>query len=1022
LGGVPPYIFTVDGAAFPFSPAAGLGMGEHTIVVIDNVGCKDSLTQDISTSSNLDGFTSAVPALCNDGISTGSVTVYATQGPGPFLFRLDMGPWLPPDALQQRTFAGLLVNSYEFWIQDGNGCEIVFPITIEELSGVEFSASIVSQPLCNGSSEGVVQLNVSEGAQDFLYSINGLGGPWIPFPINSNASAILGLPGGPLEILVEDANGCKAIENIVLTDPPQLHFYVDLISQLTCFGSNDGIIDLDGYSGTPPYNTFTINPGLISNQTGQFVGLEANVNYTIEVEDNNGCLADTIVSLSQPDELTVVFNILDHPVCATSNEGMVEFTINGGNPDYTLLIDGALEATGTSPLMATLLTPGLHTFEISDANNCGPIAGNFTLLVSDSESPIAQCQDITISLDGLGTASIVAEDLDNGSTDNCSIASYLASELNFDCTDIGVNQVELTVTDPSGNSSVCTSNVEILDTESPVLTSCSADRVVNTSPGECSAIGIALDDPVATDNCGVVLYSNDAPGLFPLGLTTVTWTIEDGNGNSTTCSSTVEVLDAEDPEITCSADQVQSTDPGVCEAAVVVVSPAFSDNCVGASISNNITGTDDASGTYPLGTTTITWTVSDAAGNTAQCTQEIGVNDDEFPQITCSADVLQTADADACEAMVGVIAPLISDNCAGSVLINDYNGTSDGTDSYPVGSTDVTWTVTDASGNSTTCVQVIEITDDQLPMAVCMDISIGLDLGGNASILASDVDGGSTDNCGITSMSVFPNSFTNADLGANNVTLTVEDAAGNSSSCVAVVTVTDDIPPTAVCQDITVVLDGLGSATITGEDIDGGSTDNGTIVSYEADPNVFTCAEVGANAVTLTVTDDGGLTGTCIATVTVLDEEDPVAQCQDITISLDGLGTASIVAEDLDNGSTDNCSIASYLASELNFDCTDIGVNQVELTVTDPSGNSSVCTSNVEILDTESPVLTSCSADRVVNTSPGECSAIGVALDDPVATDNCGVVLYSNDAPGLFPLGLTTVTWTIEDGNGNSTT
>jgi uncharacterized lipoprotein NlpE involved in copper resistance len=480
-------------------------------------------------------------------------------------------------------------------------------------------------------------------------------------------------------------------------------------------------------------------------------------------------------------------------------------------------------------------------------------------------------------------------------------------------------------------------------------------------------------------------------------------------------------LDAEDPEITCSADQVQSTDPGVCEAAVVVVSPAFSDNCVGASISNNITGTDDASGTYPLGTTTITWTVSDAAGNTAQCTQEIGVNDDEFPQITCSADVLQTADADACEAVVGVIAPLISDNCAGSVLINDYNGTSDGTDSYPVGSTDVTWTVTDASGNSTTCVQVIEIMDDQLPMAVCMDISIGLDLGGNASILASDVDGGSTDNCGITSMSVFPNSFTNADLGANNVTLTVEDAAGNSSSCVAVVTVTDDIPPTAVCQDITVVLDGLGSATITGEDIDGGSTDNGTIVSYEADPAIFTCAEVGANAVTLTVTDDGGLTGTCIATVTVLDEEDPVAVCKDTTLYLNDLGEAVIVSDQLDGGSSDNCAVQSFLADQNTFNCNDIGVNTVQLTVQDFSLNESMCTSTVSVLDTISPAIT-CPEALTIPAAFGSCDTALMDLGNAIVNDACGIDSTWNNAPELFTIGSTSVLWTTVDLQGNQST
>ncbi len=79
----------------------------------------------------------------------------------------------------------------------------------------------------------------------------------------------------------------------------------------------------------------------------------------------------------------------------------------------------------------------------------------------------------------------------------------------------------------------------------------------------------------------------------------------------------------------------------------------------------------------------------------------------------------------------------------------------------------------------------------------------------------------------------------------------------------------DNTPPIAVCQDITVQLEAPGTASITGGDVDGGSTDNGGIASLEVSPNSFSCADVGPNTVTLTVTDASSNTATCQATVTV---------------------------------------------------------------------------------------------------------------------------------------------------------
>src|SRR5206468_956309 len=113
---------------------------------------------------------------------------------------------------------------------------------------------------------------------------------------------------------------------------------------------------------------------------------------------------------------------------------------------------------------------------------------------------------------------------------------------------------------------------------------------------------------------------------------------------------------------------------------------------------------------------------------------------------------------------------------------------------------------------------------------------------------------------------------------------------------------------------------------------------------------------IGTNTVTLTVTDNNANSTTCSATVTVVDSVLPVAVCQDLTIQLDPTGHAAITPDQINNGSSDACGIASLSLSQTNFDCTNIGTNSVTLTVTDNNGNLSTCTATVTVADSVAPV------------------------------------------------------------------
>lgn len=106
--------------------------------------------------------------------------------------------------------------------------------------------------------------------------------------------------------------------------------------------------------------------------------------------------------------------------------------------------------------------------------------------------------------------------------------------------------------------------------------------------------------------------------------------------------------------------------------------------------------------------------------------------------------------------------------------------------------------------------------------------------------------------------------------GSATVTFTVTDAAGNTATSSATFTIQDTTPPTAVCQDVTVEFDAYGNVSTTADDVDNGSSDACGGVTLSLSQVDFNCTDLGANTVTLTVTDDCGNSSTCTATVTVI--------------------------------------------------------------------------------------------------------------------------------------------------------
>ena len=742
-----------------------------------------------------------------------------------------------------------------------------------------------------------------------------------------------------------------------------------------------------------------------------------------------------------------------------------------------------------------------------------------TVRFEDKFAPTVLTKNITVQLNASGVASIVASDVDNGSTDACGILSYSLDKTSFSCSDIATPvTVTLTVTDKNNNFSTNTALVTVEDKLAPVITGTTVYIDANTDANACGAT-VSVTPPTATDNCTVgspIGTRSDAlalNALYPLGTTIITWKLTDANGNvALPTTTTIKVTDNKIPVITTNGDKIVNNDNGIC-GAVVSVSAAAIDNCnVGVPKGVRNDG-KELTAVYPLGRTTITWNVKDANGNAAlPVIQTVDVTDAQIPVITSNGNKTANADLGACSAVVTVSATA-TDNCGvGSPVgvrsdalplvaafpvgtttitwnVTDVNGnaavavtqtvivtdtqrpvitangnknfvsdfgqcgaivavsatatdncsvgTPVGTRSdnaalnalYPVGTTTITWNVTDVNLNSATpVVQTVVVRDLQIPVINGTVVSIDANTDANAcgaSVVVTPPT--ASDNCSVTASVVGTRSDNLAisalyPIGSTTITWRVSDIYGNVAvPTTTTVKVKDMVKPTVITKNIPVQLNVGGFVTIVPAQVDNGSTDACGIASYSLDKVSFNCSNIGDNTVTLTVIDIHGNVNFATATVTVSEPIIPVARTRNIIVQLNAAGTVSILPSDINNGSTDNCSIASYTLSKDTFTCANIGVNTITLIAKDASGNNSLpVNATVTVQDNVAPVVITKSYTAQLNAS-GTVTIVPANVNNG-STDNCSIATYSlsKDTFTCANVGSNVISLTATDASGNT--
>ncbi len=550
----------------------------------------------------------------------------------------------------------------------------------------------------------------------------------------------------------------------------------------------------------------------------------------------------------------------------------------------------------------------------------------------------------------------------------------------------------VTVTSSTGGGS-CSFAVTVIDSASPTIT-CPANQTVQAPSGQTEAT-VNAGTP-ATTGSNVVIgseRSDERPVTdpYPIGTTTITWSATDEFGRQAFCVQTIVVTSLDTPAISCPSNKTFNATDGcsytatAAEIGTPTTGGAASPPGEACPVSNPCAVRSDGlalTAPFPAGQTTITWTVNNAVG-TASCTQVITVigNDTVAPTLHLPANI--TTSTDQCSILLDdeqFVATAEDDGTCGSTVTISRTGIprvacpvpGDPTRTcesfvFPTGTTTVTYTATDASGNSTSGIQTVTVNENpninptiDAPANVTVSTGPGATSCGTVVSDATLGTASASDNCagvvvtrtGVPAGNVFP-------VGTTIVTYRATDRVGNFTEDTQTVTVIDNTPPVVTAPAAITLFTGPGATScgVTVSDLNGTlgtgtATDNCPgvgAVSRSGVPagNFF---PVGQTTLTYSATDAHGNTSSAQQVVTVVDNTPPIISCPtSIIADFDPAVNGAVVTYTPPVG-TDNCASTTQQIAGLPSGSTfPAGVTTNTFRVTDASGNATECSFTVTV-------------------------------------------------------------------------
>ncbi len=1005
-GGTSPYTYSWSNSATTAS-ITGVVAGTYTTTITDANGCTSTSSSTVTEPVVL---ANTVSLDSNDLGNGGGATASATGGNTPYVYSWSNGA-------TTASVTGLFAGTYTVTVTDVKACSGSAPQSITITAGPIITMVLDSNVQCNGYSNGGITASVIGGTTPYTYAWNN----------SATTASLTGLIAGTYSVTVTDNNSLSSTASITVTEPSIPTTVTTVDTNVSCFGGSNGAATagisqintiyfegFENYSGASTYSATTALLGLSgasfeTSTTQGRVRIPAGANYVRT--GNFSVTLDAAVNGAFPDPVNYLIKSWD----------LSAYTANPLNIDFWMMDHGEeVDANDRVWIRGSNTDSWIEVYNLVSPNLSNGVWHNISIpridtIITNAGQTLTSTFEVRFGQeDNFTSSSITASDgftFDDISvtTNSVSQNAYLWS--NNDTTALVTGLIAgkymVTVTNGAGCSAV--DSVTIIE---PTLL---ISSTVVDSNATCNGLTDGGGTASATGGTAPYTYawSTSATTATATGLTNAKHfvTITDVQGCAAIDSITIIVEDTVRPMVITQNINSYLDNTGNSNITTTDVDNGSNDACGIQSMQLDI-ATFNCNN---IGANTVYLIVTDVNGNGDSATAIITVLDTLNPVVsvqnyTAYLDATGNISIDSSNVDNGS-----TDNCSiQSIALSNSNFTC-----ANVGTNAVLVTVTDVNGNADTATATVTVSDTISPTVNTQNVTVYLDATGSASITTADINNGTTDNCSIQSLSLDSTQFDCSETGYSTVVLTATDANGNTSTNTATVTVLDTISPTVITQNHTAYLNPSGFAIITESDIDNGSSDNCSIQSLTLSQVIFNCADTGLNTVALQVTDLNGNISSANATVTILDTLLPTVNTQNTTVYLDASGQASIVVADIDNGSTDNCSVQNIVLDITNFDCSNVGPNTVVLTVTDVNGNLNTATAQVTVMDTIAPIMVT--QDITVYLDATGMAVITDADIDNGSTDNCSIQSYSLDISSFNcnDLGTNTVILAATDVNGN---
>eukprot|EP00667_Euglena_gracilis_P000080 EG_transcript_80 len=609
---------------------------------------------------------------------------------------------------------------------------------------------------------------------------------------------------------------------------------------------NVGVVSL--VPTLPSGTTFPLGPTTVTYTAADAAGLTAACSFIVTVVDREAPQLACPQSVSRGTDLNVPYaNVSWAPPPATDNVGVAQ-------------------GPTCSPVAGSLFSAGFTTVVCRASDVAGNVGTcSFSVTIYDTEPPRITCpNDIVQNTDpGLPTA-VVTWPAPNA-TDNAGTPTVTVTKAPGSVFPLGATRVTYQATDSQLNTAACSFTVTVQDKEKPRLT-CPANISQSTDRGSAGAI-VTWVVPTATDNVGLAgpVQGNYLPlTSFPAGLTIVTYSVSDTQGNTATCSFGVFIADLEPPVIICPANIVQGTSPGLATANVTWADPAFSDNVQ----VRTIIRTRNPGSTFVLGTTLVVYTAIDTSGNAGNCSFTVTVVDRVPPSVACPvSQILMTEPGKNYRTGINWTAPTVGHGVSDNVgVANITSSRLPGT--FPVGTTRVNFTATDTAGNTRTCSFSIAIIDRESPIAYCPGNIVEPTDPGKRTRVVSWPAPNATDNVGVVAQQATYPPGTRFSIGTVTVSYIVRDNYDNTNNCSWTVTVLDVEKPQLTCPADVRILLAVGQNASIAQWPTPVATDNDRVANLTATRRSGEVFQ-GRTNVTYTAVDPSGNAATCSFLVVV---------------------------------------------------------------------------------------------------------------------------------------------------------